>query len=203
MLRKSNAFSLVELLLATAIMGMVLMSVYSSFSLAMRTWKRVKIEIDRNAIQVLVPLTRQLRSAYLSQEQDPVFGFQGSLSSLHFTTTAVINDDSYVEDSTDLQKVSYMISTDQNTGQKVLSYEAEDIFGKNKENLQRKKLSNLISVISFAFYDGEKWQKTWNSTLKLPQAVKIRADFQQGVFQDYYETVAVVHCADKELRESR
>jgi type II secretory pathway component PulJ len=203
LLRKSCAFSLVELLLATAIMVMVLVCVYSSFSLAMRTWKRVKIEIDRDAIQVLVPLTRQLRSAYLSFDQDPALGFQGNVSSLRFTTTAMINDDSYVQDSTDLQRVAYSINTDQNTGQKVLNYEAADLFGKNKENFQQKKLSNLISMMSFTFYDGEKWQKTWDSTQRLPQAVKIRTDFQQGVFQDSYETVAVIHCADKGIIESR
>ncbi|MFH1062882.1 MAG: type II secretion system protein GspJ [Candidatus Omnitrophota bacterium] len=197
MLKKNKAFSLVELLLATAIMGIVLMSVYSSFSLAMRTWKRVQTKNDNNAAQVLIALTRQLRGAYLFPDQDPAFGFQGSLSSLSFTTTAIIDDDIYVADSTDLRKVSYMMRTAQNTGQRALSYEVYDVLGKNKENFKQKNLSNIMRSISFAFYDGEKWQKAWDSTIKLPQAVKIRADFQQGVYKDAYETVAVIHCADK------
>jgi len=199
---KYKGFSLIELLLAIAIMSIVLLSVYSSFTLAMRTWKRVKIKIPANAAQVLIPLTRQLRGAYLAPDYDPDFVFQGSASSLRFTTTAVINDDIYTANSTDLQKVFYRISVDQNTGQRALLYEEYDILGKNKDNFKQKNLSNIIKSLSFDFYDGKKWQKTWDSSKKLPQAIKIKADFQEGQYKDSFETIASICCASTEIIDS-
>jgi len=178
-------------------MVMIFAAVYSSFSLGIRTWKRVNIKIANNATDLLIPLTRQLRCAYLAPGQDPDFVFQGSLSAISFVSTAVINDDIYRDNVTDLQKVSCRIRADEDTGQNAFIYESYDILGENKENFKQIKLSNMIKSISFAFYDGEKWLKAWNSTKNLPQAVMIRADFQEGIYQDSFETVAQIHCANK------
>ncbi len=202
MIKKFNAFSLIELVLATAIMGIVLLSVYSSFTLAMRTWKRVKVEISNNAVQIFIPLTRQLRSAYLSTDYDPSFSFQGSSSSLRFTTTAIINDDIYLDNATDLKKVFYSLNADPETGQRALIYEEYDVLGENKENLKKEYISNIIRSISFAFYDGKQWKRNWDSSKKLPLAVKISADFQEGVFKDSFETIALIACSDKEIADS-
>ncbi len=201
MLKTKKAFSLVELVLATAIMGIILISVYSSFSLAMRTYRRVKTKIDQQAVELLIPLCRQLRSCYIGSMEDPDFSFQGSLASLRFTTTAAIDDHIYTQGDTDLQKVLYIMSADQKTGKRVLNYETYDVLDSDKEKVLYKDIASSLQSISFSFYDGQQWQKGWDSTIQLPQAVKIMATFSEGVYKDSYETVVMISGFNKTIKE--
>jgi prepilin-type N-terminal cleavage/methylation domain-containing protein len=194
-MKKNNpGFSLIELILSTAIMTIVLLCVYSSFTLGIRAWQTVNSNIDQDAQKFFTAISEQLRCAYISKT-DPGFSFEGSLGSVRFTTTAKIDDQIYINNASDLQKVSYLLSTDQKTGKRQLTYESYDVLSDQKDNFKTVRIYDSVNSLSFLFYDGTKWVKGWNSTEKLPIAVKIKADLQKGVYQNSFQTIVIPICA--------
>ena len=173
-MRKPAGFTLVELLIAVAIAGIVLVSVYSSFALGLRSWKSVDDRADYTAQNILIQLTRELRCAYQTGKEDARFVFQGNAASLRFTTVAPIDEDMPRSGMSDLRRVRYSLGEGDDPAVRSLLYEISDAAGSGDVPANKPRcLSRRITVLTFAFYDGKTWRQEWNSAVRLPEAVQV------------------------------
>ncbi|MFH1459682.1 MAG: type II secretion system protein GspJ [Candidatus Omnitrophota bacterium] len=207
---KKSGFSLVELIVSVAIAAVLFLGLYSSFSLGINCFKQLKAKTDVQAQKIITQLNSQLRSAFISNNEDNRFNFQGSGSSLEFTTTVaagVFPEFMESEDYkfTDLLNVSYRIKRDNHKEENHLIYTYKDALGQGESEdrgtnsgEKTKVLSKDIKSISFFYYNGSGWQRSWNSSRELPQAVEIEIQLQDRENKDRadsYFSAVKLQCA--------
>ena len=197
-MKSRQAFSLTELLLALAITGIVMLSVYSSFLVGIRSWKTVSTTVDTDAQKLFSLCSKQLRSAYIS-EKSPELVFNGSLNSLSFISTSVIAEADPDSRLSELQKNIYSYAVDETSGKQALFYERQGCFSLSETNAGKKIIADSLTQIRFAFFDGDQWKNSWSSNTEIPRAVKISADFSRDGQLSSFERIVVLDC----FKESR
>jgi type II secretion system protein J len=193
-----TGFTLLELVLSVAITGIVLLTIYSSFSLGLRVWERVRNGIERDAQRIIAQLSRDLRSAYLSAEKNSNLKFVGSTTSINFITVASLRHNFSDSGEYDLREVGYYLGTKPHKNSYSLIYRTDltpddNIF----KGDQLSELSRQVESLKFAYYDGKSWQKAWNSSEHLPQAVHISLGLKsrsQSSSSEIFSTIVDMPC---------
>lgn len=169
-----TGFTLLEVVLSVAITGVVLLTIYSSFHLCNRVGKRVGSKIDRDARAVLSQLSRDLRSAYLLAEKESNLKFAGSATSINFITVVSLRHNFSGPGEYDLREVGYYLGPGPDEDIYSLIYRINLAPGKETPKVgEHRELTRLAKSLRFTYYDGRVWQKAWNSTEQLPEAVHV------------------------------
>jgi general secretion pathway protein J len=185
-----QAFTLLELLLAIAVMAIVLIAINAVFFSAMRLRESTTAAVD-GALpveQTLAMIRRDLEGA-MTPNSNGVFSGDfkvGDVTTLGlnqpvdlelYTTTAVLHED---EPWGDVQKVTYELRPSADR-----SSPGQDLFRSVTRNLlatvtpvpDDQWLMSGVESVEFSCYDGTEWRDYWDTTMtdtNLPAAVRVR-----------------------------
>ena len=175
--RAERGFTLLELLVATAIGSVVIFALYLSFSslLSGRSAIDETSERSREASRFIDSFSREIQSAYLSGSSKAAF-FKGGLSQgsppsalIEFTSISYpVGEGS----SGDLVAIRYSAGQD-NNGRASLVKEVWNPYGIGKEHV-RVEVIEGIKGFDLSFYNGKSWAGAWDAELEkgLPFAVR-------------------------------
>ena len=202
---KQNGFTLIEILIATAMILTVLSCIYGSYFTISRSTQvtRAKLKLSQQSLNVMTQLTRQIRCCYAETvtdtDQKNIDLFSGSTANpgkeiLHLITT---NSFGASQDSTQgLFDVTYRF--DKRTGKLYLS--RQRFTGANKDYTEKKQwtpIAENVHSLELNFFDGTQWLNKWSfkEMKKLPKAVKIDITFTDKADRTYQRsTVAQINC---------
>ncbi len=199
--RGNQAFTLIEMLIALAIVGLIVTMVYGSYAATSRSLSiyNSRMTCSERAYLVLRLMARQIRCAYTPSFQAGVpseagEGQNGRLprNSISRASTAVFRGDPHEPGGEilcftttgglglgpdrpgGLSRISYRYDARSGT----LSVSCEPCVHPfdNRRNAQvRRPVLSGVSSIELEFHDGHRWQQAWSSgkTGRLPRAVRI------------------------------
>ncbi len=186
--RSPAAFTLIEILLAVAIFGVVLVAVHSVFHVALRLRNRTvqALEAELPLQQTLSVLRRDLAGII-----PPGGTFGGALDSnpsiqgtalsgtplLQFhTAVGVLSEDNPWSD---IERVAYSLASPTNgtaEGLDLVRAVTRNLLPVSQETVESQRLMSGVESLTFSFHDGTSWLPTWDSTNEitlLPRAIKV------------------------------
>jgi general secretion pathway protein J len=174
--RRHGGFTLVEILLAMAILSLIALVMGSSLGLGLRAWDKGEAEADRSQrARVLVDrLSQQLKSTFPYQvviEGKKSVLFAGYPASLRFALVSPTGfkwAEYYVKDGSLVYREGILPD----------KAVAERVDGEGEV------LDPKVSSVEFGYFSAAEgqWVNTWNSGKSLPSAVRIKAgDYPQVV----------------------
>ena len=189
-----RAFTLMELLLATVVFAIVMLSMnyvfYGAIKLRNKTTQVVEQSLPQQ--QALMMIRRDLQNVVAPSGTSVFFGqFSTPISSGLQTATALAGRQvgptfytaSGVVDDTnpwsEMRKVSYQLSTPTNLspGLELFRNVTRNLAPVMNEQVEAQWLLSGIEDVVFQYYDGTQWKETWNGTNEtsaLPTAVKVQ-----------------------------
>ncbi|MCX5687469.1 MAG: prepilin-type N-terminal cleavage/methylation domain-containing protein [Candidatus Omnitrophica bacterium] len=185
-----RAFTLIELIVATLIMTIVVVSIYSTFSLGMKAWRKGSEGRNLQKIRIsLLKLQKELKSTFLFS----MIKFKGISSEMTFPVIVSKED----KDNTYI--VNYYIVEDRNMGVKSLI--KKKILFTDKEYAETGEIGEFIfSAYSMDFeyaYElkngskGFEWHGAWEESQKaIPCAVRINFSLDAGG-ELYHKTIFI------------
>ncbi|MCJ7730389.1 MAG: prepilin-type N-terminal cleavage/methylation domain-containing protein [Sedimentisphaerales bacterium] len=211
-------FTLVEVLLAMAIIATIVSIVYGSYFVISQSVKTCKARtaLSQQGQKVLGLLARQIRCSYVpaadssqrpekhtpeqrtTANKDAIDYFSGSsdasgAATLHFITTNAFS--SKQNAAVGLFKVDYKL--DGKTGALLLNQRPfVDTPGSTLENTWQPIAENIASI-ELEFFEGHQWLRRWNlkEQGQLPAAVRINITLEDENRREYHcGTVAYVYC---------
>jgi prepilin-type N-terminal cleavage/methylation domain-containing protein len=214
-----SGFTLVEILVAVAIIVAIVSMVYGSYFATSRSAQecRTRIALSGQGRKVLGQMTRQIRCSYV-----------GSAKEYKYPTTLISrqrekipeNEISYFNGNTDEPdgEILHLVTTNSILGGRAsvnglfeVTYKfdksnrtlvfSEERFVNVPQSVVEKKnwqpIAENIQWVELAFFDGQQWLPKWDfeEKKKLPHAVKINITCEDENFRQYnYGTVAYVCC---------
>ncbi|HEV7867612.1 MAG TPA: type II secretion system protein GspJ [Chthoniobacteraceae bacterium] len=202
-LRRSAAFTLIEILMAAAAATMILIAIYGVFGSAMRMRDNAteRMRVARLQSRAVTVLRNDLQNARVSggklaaklqgSQEAPSSRFPGYLRFV--TTTSRQGSD--LERLGDLQQVEYFIADDLETvgGDSGILVRAvnRNLLAQVEETPVEESVLTGVNAIELSFYDGQSWTDTWElgetatatgtvgttgttAASTLPQAVRVR-----------------------------
>lgn len=172
-----RGFTLLELLVATAIGSIVIFALYMSFSsvLTGRSSIDERAERTREVERFVDAFSREVRSAYLSGANRATF-FRGALAhgalpsgTIEFT---VINYPA-LRISGDLVAIRYSVGESEG-GRPALFKEVWNPYGIGKEHVRVEVIQD-IRGFDLAFYNGTSWAAAWDGALENGAPVAVSA----------------------------
>lgn len=223
-----NGFTLVEILVAAAIILSILSFVYGTYFITSKSTKNAKAKLIllQKGQKVLIQLARQIRCSYadtvsdatytakpvseqkekISQNNSDFFSYNTNNPHeeiLHLITTNKFDIPQNLPGG--LFDITYKFNKS-----KGLLYLSQEIFVGTAENSIEKRswqpIAENIESLKFAFFDGRKWLDNWsfNDRKKLPNAVKIDITFESETSQKYrYGTIAYICCHNNYGQETQ
>ena len=217
---RQHGFTLVELLVAIALIAMVLSMAYGSYIATTRSAQACKsrIALAEKGRKTLEQIARHIRCSYVGSVSDvtenektgsvqtevgpetTVSYFSGDARALNGEILCLVTTSGLAEEkgATDgLFEVVYKF--DKRTSELALSLARFVGVAREAEKRNWRVIADQIESIDLAFFDGEKWLKRWDFEDKngLPRAVRIEIGGENESFQRYdYSTVAYVSCRD-------
>jgi type II secretion system protein J len=222
-----NGFTLVEILVAVAIIAAILSMVYGSYFATSKSAQacKTRIALSRQGRKVLVQMARQIRCSYVGSAKEYTYPtrpvsqqrekipekaisyFNGDADDaggeiLHLVTTnSILGGQAPVDG---LFEVTYKF--DKSNGTLVFS---EERFVNVPQSVVEKKiwqpLAENIECVELAFFDGQQWLPRWDfkEKKKLPYAVKINITCEDENYRQYhYDTVAYVCCRKNQSKKT-
>ena len=212
-----KGFTLIEILVATAIVVTIVSMVYGSYFATSKSAQvcKKRIAMSQQGRELLGQMARQIRCSYagsfkkstppaikgsLKKEvtlENIISYFNGNSGEMGGEILYLVTTNGILEQkSPELLEVTYKF--DKSTGTLLLSQERfidtpESFF--EKKNWQP--LAENIESIELAFSDGRQWLNTWDFKEKkaLPYAVKINITCQDENYRQYhYGTTAYICC---------
>lgn len=216
---QKTGFTLVEVLVATAIIVTIVSMVYGSYFATSKSTQAYNAKMDclHEARKAIAQMARQIRGSYAGA----VDTLPQPAGTMHQKVNAIPeNTTNYFEGNQDNPSgeilhliTSNAISPGQNSPQGLfdviyrLDKRAGTLFlsqtrfvGVSKEAAQRKswhQLAKGIRSLNLRFFDGRQWQNTWDfkENKKLPCAIRIKIDCEgRNHHQYHYETIAHICC---------
>ena len=222
-----KGFTLVEILVAAAIIVTIVSMVYGSYFATSKSTRSCKsrIALSRQGRKVLGQMARQIRCSYVGSAKEyksptrPVFQqrkkipedvisyFNGNSGEtggeiLHLVTTSAISEGQAPLDG--LFETTYKF--DKSSGTLFLSQER--FIGAPKslvENRNWQPIARNIESVELAFFDGQQWLHTWDFKEKksLPNAVRINITCEDENYRQYhYGTIAYVCCRKNQAKKA-
>ena len=192
--RKSEGFTLLELLMATVIFSVIVGSLYSVFYGALRLREKTYQQIESG---MPITLIQDIIEKDLRNIGPPVGLLAGSLigdmeedgelrnDTLECCTASGIVDDQ--EPWGDIQEVQYYLlepeSGNDEDGYDMVRAINRNLLATVEEDPVEQRLLHGVSSLRFQYYDGEEWQDTWNSTTndnQTPDAISVQIEFITG-----------------------
>ncbi len=182
-----RGFTLLELMLSLAIMGVVLLIIFGALRVGTRAWEKGEkdVAVHQRQRAVLDLLSRQIASAciYEIKMGDDTFYFKGSEETMEFVSRSPIVPGAL----TGVVFVKYVIQAGDGDGKKQLKLYEKDAGFLKEEDLESQREEDLFTLISgiedlqFEYLKGDEdnseagWQTSWDPSEKegLPLAVKI------------------------------
>ncbi len=200
--QRSGAFTLLEVLIATAAFAIVLAAINAVFYSAVRLRNRAAEATDRvlpleHTLAILkrdlanivppggtlfgalqsTPTTSQAGQSASALLNNTAASIPGQSSPQFYTTTGIIDETSPFAD---VQKVFYFLagSTNGNVGKDLFRSFTRNLLPALVDQPVQQPLLSGVQSINFLFFDGSQWRDTWDSTTaqqaKLPQAIKVQ-----------------------------
>ncbi|MBU1932819.1 MAG: prepilin-type N-terminal cleavage/methylation domain-containing protein [Candidatus Omnitrophica bacterium] len=199
--RIDDGFTLVETLIALAILAMVVASTFTIFKSSSSSWQKGETRSERyhNARVAIGKMSMEISQAVLSEDAKARFiGRREEVGFLSFVSTS--------SGIFELVEIEYWLDK----GQKVIMRN-EDINPDYDFSTQDHSdiLAEGVSELEFSYYDGITWQDSWDSGVvgdgsggedaegKLPQAVKVRlkVEDKKGKESEAFEVVTCLKTA--------
>jgi type II secretion system protein J len=193
---KSSGFTLLEVLIAVAIMAGIVTVIYTSFSTASRNVAQAEARRDAAdlARTLLTKLTDDISNAYYNQSMKETF-FYGKKSGTQqdaprFDTIALTTLTNWRKPNskeTDLWEVGYRFEEAPEKNGTVLIRKEKKEFGTDNAPLEGGidyTLTERIKSLRLRYYNGSTWTDDWDNTsqrsLQLPKAVEITLALDDG-----------------------
>ena len=217
-----SGFTLIEMLVAIAIVVSIVSMVYGSYFATSRSAEayKAKMSVSESAGDLLRQMARQIRCCYAKSPEraktkarqslpitqgildEPTSYFQGGLDVrtgeiLHFVTTARVCSNGDLKEG--LIEVVYVL--DRTT--KTLMVSAKRFVETSGPLLEEPDFSVVmegVEYVELAFFDGTEWRAEWDysQTKRLPAAVRIRIVVEdENGRRSEYATVAQTNCLRK------
>lgn len=175
-----DAFTLVEVLMATFIVASVMVVVSYVFWQGLSIWEKGdrRLKMCQNVRYGLDVMNREIRAAFISETNSCLF-FKGDESILSFISTS---HKANMEGEYDLCELKYFLK-DSHLRRMVKAH----LDCHPGEGGSTAELATGILELVFSYYSRERWHKSWDSTMgtpddmkddALPQMVKIRLKSQ-------------------------
>lgn len=182
---KNDGFTLIEMLVATAVSSVILVMVYTAYSSIIRTVNQGKIasEYYEKINLVVRRIDSDLMNAYWFENFKNVnfiSTLEGASSRLNFVTCEYKSNRMILSitnsfPSTDIHEVGYYLKTDNKTGKYNLIRRTEVFYDNSplEGGFEEIILKNIISI-KFDFKYRSDWIETWDSREKkrLPSGIK-------------------------------
>jgi prepilin-type N-terminal cleavage/methylation domain-containing protein len=152
---KIKGFTLIELLIGITILVMVLSTVYASYNIGIKTFRKIEAQsyLNQNSRQCWRMLSRDLRCAFLSKSNNAT-NFIGQKDRVSFSTYSP----DYSRSKGNVTQVTYL------TGKDGLIRQEPDI---------KQVVAPLARSLELRYFDGKMWKETWDSAV-LPESVEIK-----------------------------
>ena len=170
MSQNERAFTLVEVLIALAILAMIVVSTFTIFRSASKSWQKGETRSERyqNARNAIYRISTEISQAVINS--NPLCKFTGDKNKISFfsfvSTESGVFELSELEYRLDGAKKLLMRNDDVDPDYDFTTYDHSDALSEN------------ISELEFSYFDGVAWTDTWNSDqslgVGLPKAVKIK-----------------------------
>jgi len=192
-LSKPRGFTLVEILIALAIMAMIVASTFTIFRSASKSWQKGETRSQRyqNARNAVSRISAEISQAVINS--NALCKFTGDKNKIGFisfvSTDSGVFELSEVEYWLDDAKRLLMRDDDVEPDYDFGTYDNSDI------------LSDNISQLEFLYFDGLTWLDAWNSDeasgISLPKAVKIkiRVEDKKAKEGETFEVIARLRTA--------
>lgn len=186
---KRGSFTLIELIVSVAILSVIVVSIYSVFSLGVRTWRRGNENTSLQKIRLgLLKMENELKRSFFFSKVP----FRGTSSEIIFPLAIK------VEEAERVYIVTYYIDDDKAAGFKNLM-RREMVFSdglKDEEVLEKKLFSAASIQFGYPFKSGDisdsiEWQDSWGEPQgKMPSGVRITFKIDDGN-EDYNKVVII------------
>jgi type II secretion system protein J len=185
-LKKENtAFTFVELLLAISIFAVVASCVYTTFYLAVRSYKIIhkEMRMNRKLIRFLDRLDIELRNCYAAEynEDDAISGFIGGSHNISFSTIK----DIYGDDG--LEKIVARVSYNFREGKLFKKIQLYDSVFLDKREWEDKEILSGIKELSFKYLyfrqpqNNYEWKNNWLNKSAVPKGILLEINLD-GVY---------------------
>ena len=193
---KYGGFTLLELIISLALLGMLLLVLYSGLNIGIRSWDTGDAKVAQAAHERSV-------QAFLRRELGQVFpvrwrgiseskiAFDGGKSELRFVTSLNLAADAASLGG--LQWGHIYVADDEVNGKRMNSLfirrDSFDIFAKDFDGIAATKPHRLledVKEIDIAYFGADtdtadaKWVDKWENPLRMPQLVRMRIELQNG-----------------------
>jgi len=184
-----NGFTLVEILIALAILAMIVASTFTIFRSSTRSWQKGDERTERyhNARTAIGKMSMEISQAVINENSLSRFvGEKEDVKFISFVSTA--------SGIFELVEVEYWLDDDRNLMRNediepdydFTTYDYSDI------------LAEGIVLLEFSYYDGLVWSDSWDSdTIGLPKAVSItiKVEDKKGKESEIFKVVTQLKTA--------
>ncbi len=187
-----RGFTLLEILIAIAILAVVATVVYASFGASIKMIERVDQEADlyREARFILSRLSEELAMAYRPKDgltMETLFVGEDSTvddrpqDALRFSALAHYR---YLpnQPASDLSLIEYSLESDPEAEGWVLLHKKEsNVYSLSGDRQEQFVIGEGIHGFNLRYFDGKTWRDRWNSqeTQELPKVVEVELQFQE------------------------
>jgi prepilin-type N-terminal cleavage/methylation domain-containing protein len=191
--RAAGGFTLIEIIIATAIMAMLLVAIHVAFLAALRLRARTidAVEASLPVEQALQIMQHDLANLVVSTNGTNG-SFFGPLQTVNQTNTlpGQIGPDFYTSGGEmdgiapwgNVEKIDYLLAAPTNgsvsPGQDLIRAITRNLLPANPPPMPEEKHAILSGVqsLTFLYYDGTQWDSTWDTTQQtnLPLAIKVK-----------------------------
>jgi len=180
-------FTLIELVIATVILAIIAVSIYGSFSVGVKVWRRGDENRGLQKIRIaLLSMQKELRGSFYFSNAP----FKGASSEITFPLVAAR------EDKGGIYVVNYYVTEDKNTQSMVLM--KRKILFSGNQSVEDRRMGELIHSMDFEYayefqngLNGVEWKDVWEeSQKKVP--LMIRINFMFGADKDIYHKVIFI-----------
>lgn len=187
MTKNRSAITLVELLIASAIFSVVVLTIYSAFHAGVFGYRDIEGNIDasQSAQQILGRINLDLRNSFVySQNESKFTGANDAISFLaladRFSEDKIIQDYGFISYQLEDKRLMRLCLKNQETLNNNLRSESEEM-GSDIEELS----------FSYGYMEDQaiKWKDSWDDKAALPLAVKVKLKIKNKIEQDFERTI--------------
>ncbi|MBC8473833.1 MAG: prepilin-type N-terminal cleavage/methylation domain-containing protein [Candidatus Omnitrophica bacterium] len=191
----NKAFTLVEILIALAILAMIVASTFTIFRSSAKSWQKGEIRSERyhNARVAIGRMSMEISQAVIIENSDARFiGQPDEVSFVSFvSSTEGVFEQAEIEYWFDSAQKVLMRNEDAEPDYDFSTQDYSDI------------LADGISELEFSYYDGSTWVDSWDSRFideetgdevdSLPKAVKIKIQVQDKKAKESENFEVITH----------